>query len=199
MTESFNKLVDIMARLRGEGGCPWDREQTHKSLKPYLAEETYETLDAIDSGDMEHLKEELGDLLLQIVFHSQMACERGDFSIGDVCAHISEKLVRRHPHVFGASGADTAEKVVEQWDEIKKSEKGKTHRRSILDGVPISMPSLMRAMSVQEKASSVGFDWEGWEGAFAKIEEEVAELRQAMARGEAAEVEKELGDIFFHL
>jgi len=188
-----------MARLRGENGCPWDREQTHQSLKPYLAEEMYETLDAIDTGDMEHLKEELGDMLLQIVFHSQLANERGDFSMNDVCATISEKLVRRHPHVFGEANADTPEKVVKQWDEIKKSEGTKAHRKSILDGVPISMPALMRAMNLQEKASSVGFDWEGWEGAFEKLEEEVAELRKAISEKNAAHVAEEVGDLLFSI
>lgn len=189
-----------MARLRGEGGCPWDREQTHVSLKPYIVEEAYEVLEAIDDGDVEGLKEELGDLLLQVVFHSRLAEESGDFNVTDVLDAICGKLVRRHPHVFGESAADTTQKVLRQWDEIKKSEKPDDGGKSLLEkAAPAGLPALMRAMKVQEKASSAGFDWEGWRGAFDKVEEELKELRHAFESGQSDRVEMELGDFLFSL
>lgn len=200
MEKSFTRLVEIMARLRGEGGCPWDREQNHVSLKPYIIEEAYEVLETIDEGDMEGLKEELGDLLLQTVFHSRLAEEAGIFNIADVLNAISDKLVRRHPHVFGESDADTSEKVLKQWKEIKKTEKPDADAKPLLErAAPAGLPALMRAMKVQEKASSVGFDWEGWSGAFDKVEEELRELRQAFENGEKDKVEGELGDFLFSL
>ena len=189
-----------MARLRGEGGCPWDREQTHVSLKPYIIEEAYEVLETIDEGDMEGLKEELGDLLLQVVFHARLAEESGAFNVADVLETISGKLVRRHPHVFGESTADTTQKVLRQWDEIKKSEKPDNAGKPLLEkAAPAGLPALMRAMKVQEKASSAGFDWEGWRGAFDKVEEELKELRHAFENGEKDKVEMELGDFLFSL
>lgn len=189
-----------MARLRGEGGCPWDREQNHESLKPYIVEEAYEVLEAIDEGDMELLKEELGDLLLQTVFHSRLAEEAGIFNVNDVLNGICDKLVRRHPHVFGESDADTSEKVLKQWKEIKKGEKPDNGGKSLLEkAAPAGLPALMRAMKVQEKASSAGFDWEGWRGAFDKVEEELKELRHAFENGEKDKVEMELGDFLFSL
>lgn len=197
MSASFDRLVNIMARLRGENGCPWDREQTHESLKPYLVEETYEVIDAIDSGDMKNLKEELGDFLLQVVFHATLAKESGEFGMDDVCDGICEKLIRRHPHVFGQSEADTAEKVLRQWNEIKKVEK--TERKSILDGVPKSLPALLRASLLQEKASSIGFDWSDWRGAFAKIEEETAELKADLESGRDDKLDEEFGDLLFSI
>ncbi|MBI4666218.1 MAG: nucleoside triphosphate pyrophosphohydrolase [Nitrospinae bacterium] len=197
MSVSFDKLCEIMARLRGEGGCPWDREQTHESLKPYMVEEAYEVIEAIDTGDREHLKEELGDLILQVVFHAQLAGERGEFNIDDVLEGISEKLIRRHPHVFGESLADTAEKVMTQWQEIKKAEKG---RASIMDGAaPAGMPALMRAVKIQKKAAEAGFDWEDWRGAFEKIKEEAAELSAAIEEDVNEKVEMELGDLLFSM
>lgn len=200
MGKSFDSLVEIMARLRGEGGCPWDREQNHESLKPYIVEEAYEVLEAIDEGDMELLKEELGDLLLQTVFHSRLAEEAGIFNVNDVLNGICDKLVRRHPHVFGESDADTSEKVLKQWKEIKKGEKPDNGGKSLLEkAAPAGLPALMRAMKVQEKASSAGFDWEGWRGAFDKVEEELRELRHAFENGEKEKVEMELGDFLFSL
>lgn len=188
-----------MARLRGPDGCPWDREQSHETLKPYLIEEAYETLEALDSGDMTLFKEELGDLLLQVVFHAQLAKENGNFDIDGVCEGICEKLIRRHPHVFGESDADTPEKVLRQWEKIKRSEKPDDGKKSVLDGVPKQMPALLRAMRLQKKARSVGFDWDKAEDAFAKVEEESAEFRQAFASGDAKQMEEELGDLLFAL
>ncbi|MGK7344253.1 MAG: nucleoside triphosphate pyrophosphohydrolase [Candidatus Nitrospinota bacterium M3_3B_026] len=199
MSKSFDRLVQIMARLRGEGGCPWDREQTHETLKPYLVEETYEVLDAIDSGDPETMKGELGDLLLQVVFHARMAEEDGGFDIDGVCNAISEKLIRRHPHVFAESDADTPQKVLDQWEKIKLTEKAHESRKSVLDGVPRSMPALLRAMRLQLKAGSAGFDWDSAEGAFQKVEEELSEFSTAFAEGKAKEMEEELGDLLFAL
>lgn len=187
-----------MARLRGEGGCPWDREQTHETLKPYLIEEAYETLEAIDSGEDGLMCEELGDLLLQIVFHSQLASEEKRFNIDKVCDGISDKLVRRHPHIFADTKADTAEQVLTNWEKIKKLEKAET-RKSILEGVPTSMPALLRAWRLQGKARSVGFDWDEADGAFEKLQEEMDEFRAACASGASAHVEEELGDLLFSL
>lgn len=188
-----------MARLRGPDGCPWDREQNHKTLKPYLIEEAYETLEAIDSGESDLIKGELGDLLLQVVFHAQMASEEGTFNIDDVCDAINEKLIRRHPHVFGHSDADTPEKVMAQWEEIKRTEKPHSQRKSVLDGAPRGMPALLLATALQKKARSVGFDWDKAEDAFAKVEEELGEFRHAFARRAADEMEEELGDLLFAL
>lgn len=199
MTKPFDRLVEIMSRLRGEGGCPWDREQTHETLKPYLVEETYEALDAIDSGDPEQLKSELGDILLQVVFHAQMAKEEGGFDIDGVCNAVSEKLVRRHPHVFGESEADTPEQVLSQWEKIKLTEKAHENRKSVLDGVPRGMPALLRAMRLQGKAGAVGFDWDSAEGAFAKVEEELSEFSTAFAEQKPEKMEEELGDLLFAL
>ncbi len=199
MSEPFNKLVEIMARLRGPDGCPWDREQTHKTLKPYLIEEAYETLEAIDTGKSDLIKEELGDLLLQVVFHAEMAKEEGTFNIDDVCDAISDKLIRRHPHVFGDSDADTPEKVMTQWEEIKRAEKTHRHRKSVLDGAPMGLPALLLATKLQKKAGSVGFDWDKAEDAFAKVEEELDEFRHAFANQAADEMEEELGDLLFAL
>jgi tetrapyrrole methylase family protein/MazG family protein len=192
--------VDIMARLRGEDGCPWDREQTSESIKPYLVEETYEVLEAIDEQDPAKLKEELGDLMLQIVFHAQMAEEAGAFTVRDVLAAINDKLVRRHPHVFGDVKADTAQEVLFNWEQIKQTERRREKgQASLLDGVPRELPALLRAHRLQEKASRVGFDWQEAQEVFRKVEEELAELRAAM-QGQAAErVEAELGDLLFAL
>ena len=198
--EKFAELVKIMARLRGENGCPWDREQTSESIKPYLVEETYEVLEAIDEQDPAKLKEELGDLMLQIVFHAQMAEETGVFTVSDVLAAINDKLVRRHPHVFGDVKADTAQEVLFNWEQIKQTERRRDKgQASLLDGVPREMPALLRAHRLQEKASRVGFDWNEAQEVFRKVEEELGELRAAM-QGQAAErVEAELGDLLFAL
>jgi tetrapyrrole methylase family protein/MazG family protein len=198
--EKFAELVDIMARLRGENGCPWDREQTSESIKPYLVEETYEVLEAIDEQDPVKLKEELGDLMLQIVFHAQMAEEAGAFTVRDVLAAINDKLVRRHPHVFGDVKVDTAQEVLFNWEQIKQTERRReTGQASLLDGVPRELPALLRAHRLQEKASRVGFDWKEAQEVFRKVEEELAELRAAMQGQAAEQVEAELGDLLFAL
>ncbi len=191
-------LMDILARLRAPGGCPWDREQTHESLKPCLLEEAYEVLEAIDHGDMEELSEELGDVLLQVVFHAQMAAERGDFDLLDVTDGICRKMIRRHPHVFGDVRANTADEVVTNWDAIKRQEKGTNTEAGRMADLPKAMPSVLRSMKIQGRAARVGFDWPDAEGAFDKLREEVDELHRAMAGGEGTErLSDELGDVLF--
>lgn len=198
--ELFTELVEIMARLRGENGCPWDREQTSESIKPYLVEETYEVLEAIDERDPLKLREELGDLALQVVFHAQMAEEAGAFGIADVLATINDKLRRRHPHVFGDVKAETAQEVLFNWEQIKQLERKKvTAQASLLDGVPRELPALLRAHRLQEKASRVGFDWKEARPVFQKVEEELAELKAAMEGQEPDRMEAELGDLLFSL
>jgi tetrapyrrole methylase family protein/MazG family protein len=214
MSEAFSKVVQLMARLRAPGGCPWDRKQTHESLKPYLVEESYEVLEAIDHLDPKSLKEELGDLLLQILFHAQIAAERDTFTIDDVVLQLADKLVRRHPHVFGEDaekrGAGTAEEVLTRWEEIKRNERNQKDQtnsdRSVLSGVPKTLPALLRAYQVQARTSRVGFDWphtrEGHEMVLAKVEEEIRELREALASSgthRADHVEAEFGDLLFAL
>jgi len=193
------RLVKIMAKLRAPGGCPWDRKQNHKSLLPYLVEETYELKDAVLARQPERMKEELGDLLLQIVFHAQMASERGRFDLEEVAQGISEKLVRRHPHVFGpAKRRLTPGQVLGNWEKIKLAEK--PHRsKSVLEGVPKSMPALLRAYRVQEKVAQFGFDWQKPEEVEAKLHEEVREFHEALDAGDRRAVEGELGDLLFTL
>jgi tetrapyrrole methylase family protein/MazG family protein len=196
----FEELVEIMARLRGENGCPWDREQTSESIKPYLVEETYEVLEAIDEQDPDKLREELGDLMLQIVFHARMAEEVRAFSITEVLAGINDKLRRRHPHVFGDVKAETAQEVLFNWEQIKKQErKDATGEASILDGVPRELPALLRAHRLQEKASRVGFDWKEAREVFQKVQEELGELKAAIQEERADRMEAELGDLLFSL
>ncbi|MFW6181002.1 MAG: nucleoside triphosphate pyrophosphohydrolase [Spirochaetota bacterium] len=192
---TFDELVEVMRMLRGEGGCPRDREQTHQSLKPYLIEEAYEVLDAIDREDDEELKKELGDLLLQVVFHARIAEEEGRFGIDQVAGSIVEKLKRRHPHVFGDVEVSGSEQVLQNWEDIKNRE----GRSSVLDGVPASLPALLKARRVQEKVSRVGFDWEAPEGALDKVSEEIEELKGAARRGSREGVADELGDVLFSL
>ncbi len=216
MSERFSKLIDLMATLRAPNGCPWDRKQTHESLKPYLLEEAYEALETIDHQDMAKLKEELGDVLLQVVFHSQIAAEAGTFTIDDVVDHLATKLVRRHPHVFGDQAAATkpanGEQVLSQWEEIKRAERQAAGgAQSALDGVPKALPALLRAYQVQARASRVGFDWShdasGLAEVFKKITEEIGELQAALAAEAAAsssttrhdDVAGELGDLLFSL
>lgn len=198
----FVELVDIMARLRAPGGCPWDREQDHTTLKPFLLEETYEVLDAIDAGDDGELCAELGDVLLQVVFHAQVASETDRFTVDDVCRAIVEKLIRRHPHVFGDIVVESAGDVLRNWEQIKLEERGGVHESppSALDGVPKPLPALLRAQRVQEKASRVGFDWESVDGALHKVTEEIEELRRECADGAPTErVADEFGDLLFAL
>jgi tetrapyrrole methylase family protein/MazG family protein len=196
--DEFRKLVEIMARLRAEGGCEWDRAQTHESLRQYLVEETHEVIDAIRGGNPDPLCEELGDLLLQILFHAQIASEIGQFGISDVIASISEKMIRRHPHVFGDATADTPEAVSRQWDHIKRTVENRSHE-SILGGIPKGFPSLLRAAKLSKKAARAGFDWERTEQVLGKVEEEFSELKEAMSQGDPASMEHELGDVLFSL
>jgi MazG family protein len=206
----FQKLVGVMARLRAPGGCPWDREQTHATLRTYLIEEAYEVLDAMDSGDDLKFAEELGDLLLQVLFHAQLAQEEGRFTIADVVREIYEKMMRRHPHVFGNKRAKTAADVLKNWEKIKAQErkqaaegkevKEKTEKKdaSVLDGVPRSLPALLEANQLTRKAARIGFDWENVEGILAKLTEETGELRAALGnRSRLQDIEGEVGDILF--
>lgn len=193
----MRRLLDIMARLRDpEKGCPWDLEQTIDSLKSNLLEEAYETLDAMETGDRTHLAEELGDLLLQIVFQARIAEEEGSFDFSDVEKGIADKLVRRHPHIFGNARADTPQEVLKNWEAIKLTENGAT-RRSALDGVPRSSPPLHRALQLQKRAARVGFDWQDANGALEKLQEETAELRRALRSKKRPQVIDELGDTLF--
>jgi MazG family protein len=193
---SLTRLVEIMNRLLAPGGCPWDREQTLDSLRPFLVEETYEVLDALSRGDVAGHCEELGDLLMQIVFHAAIRAAEGQFDIDAVVAGISDKLVRRHPHVFGdASGVATSEQVLAQWDAIKRAEKAAAGTRErTLSGVKPG-PALARAQKVGSRAGKVGFDWPGWEGSFAKVEEEVREVAEAIRGEDTAAVHHEIGDL----
>jgi nucleoside triphosphate diphosphatase len=216
MSERFHKLVDLMAALRAPNGCPWDRKQTHESLKPYLLEETYEVLDTIDQQDRKKLPEELGDVLLQVLFHSQIASEAGAFTIDDVLDQLSDKLIRRHPHVFPNGSNDpaptNAEQVVARWEDIKRAERQAAGRpESVLDGVPNTLPALLRAYQIQARASRVGFDWThdqaGFDQVLNKIDEEIRELRMALrlppsdgtTTARQQEIAAEFGDVLFSL
>lgn len=196
--DDFRRLVDIMATLRAEGGCEWDRAQSHASLRQYLLEEAHEVVDAIGLDDPPLLCEELGDLLLQILFHAQIASEAGRFDIGNVIASITEKMVRRHPHVFSGATADSPEAVSRQWDHIKKTVENRNHP-SIVGGVPKSFPSLLRAAKITRKAARAGFDWENTDQVLAKVDEELGELKTAISGGSEKALEHELGDILFAL
>jgi MazG family protein len=196
--DAIERLLSIMERLRGPGGCPWDREQTLRSLRPYVLEETYEVLEALDAEDPDAHREELGDLLLQIVFQAQLRKEEGRFAFADVADAISDKLVSRHPHVFGDAIAKDADAVLTQWAALKREEKrAKGRGESVLEGVPREMPALARADRLTEKASRVGFDWPDASGARAKLAEELAELDEAAAAGDRDALEHELGDLLF--
>ena len=201
----MDRLVDILATLRAPGGCPWDREQTHESLRGALLEEAHEVIAAIDARDLANLREELGDLLLHVVFHAQIAAERGAFKFEDVVAEACAKMIRRHPHVFGSEEQqlDGTGAVLTQWEEIKRREKGGIDGGidSALDGLPKSLPTLIRAQKAQAKAARVGFDWpgDGVAPLLDKLREETAELEGALAEGEPAAIEDELGDLFFTL
>lgn len=195
-----------MARLRAPGGCPWDREQTYASLSQYLLEETYETFDAIheatDTGDTTNLREELGDLLLQVVFHSTIAAEKGDFTIDEVAAGVTQKLVLRHPHVFGDTKLEKAKDVLDNWDELKANERkasGKVEKEkdSILDDVTAHFPALLEGLKLTKKAAKVGFDWENTGQVFEKLEEEIDELKSAINGGDIRHIGEELGDLLF--
>jgi MazG family protein len=195
-----------MARLRAPGGCPWDREQTYASLSQYLLEEAYETFDAIHeadaTGDTANLREELGDLLLQVVFHSTIGAEKGDFTIDDVAAGVAQKLVLRHPHVFGDAKLERAKDVLDNWDTLKANERAASGKEvkehdSILDEVPVHFPALLEALKVTKKAAKVGFDWKDKEQIFSKLDEEIAELRAAIEEDDTSHIDEEIGDLLF--
>jgi len=193
--ETFARLCRIMARLRAPGGCPWDREQTPQSLKPYLIEEAYETVDAIDAGDPESLREELGDVLLQVVFHAEIGQETGAFDAAAVATGVADKLVRRHPHVFGDESAQGADGALRNWEAVKAKER--PAGKGTLASIPRGLPALLRAMRSGEKAGAVGFDWSKPEDVATKVEEEWRELRHAMAHEAPEAVTEELGDLLF--
>jgi MazG family protein len=205
VSNRFSQLVSVMVALRGKNGCPWDREQTRKSLKPFLLEEAYEVLEAIDDGDPDVIKEELGDLLFQILFHAQIANERREFEIEDVLAYTIDKMTRRHPHVFGGRSSrkknrpSTSRQVLARWEELKQREKRNRKRTSVLDGVPKPLPALMRAYQLQTRASRVGFDWKEIGPVWNKVREEMRELEMAVDEGRSKQIEAELGDLFFAL
>ena len=196
--ESLQKAADLMSRLRGPGGCPWDREQTFDSIKRHTLEETYEVFDAIERRAWPELKDELGDLFLQVLFYSQMAAEAGYFDLRDVAENLNAKLIRRHPHIFGDTVATDAGAVLRNWEEIKREEKKqKPANESMLDDVPRTMPAMLEAGKLGSKAAKVGFDWPDAEGLFEKLEEETAELRVELEQGTAESVEEEFGDLLF--
>lgn len=218
MSTHFTKVVELMATLRAQNGCPWDRKQTHESLKPYLLEEAYEVIETIDQRDQQKLQEELGDVLLQVLFHSQIAAEAGSFTVEDVIETLATKLIRRHPHVFGTGNTtgqvSNSEQVLAQWEDIKRAEREAAgNTQSALDGVPKTLPALLRAYQIQARAARVGFDWPhnaaGLEQIFGKVTEEVDEMKEALAQvgaegspnktGGQTEIEAELGDILFSL
>ena len=206
MSKSFDELTTVMDRLRAPGGCPWDAEQTYQSLSQYLLEEAYETFDAIHengvTGDTAHLREELGDLLLQVVFHATIGKERGEFDIDDVSAGVTQKLILRHPHVFGDANFARAEDVLDNWDQLKADERkasGKVEkvRDSILDEVPVHFPALLEGLKLTKKAAKVGFDWENASQIFDKLDEETTELKAAIEKGDTANINEEIGDLLF--
>jgi MazG family protein len=193
--EAVARLRDIVARLRAPDGCPWDREQTHSSLRALLVEECHEVIDAIERADDDNLREELGDLLLHVVMHAQMAGERGAFTLDEIAATICEKMIRRHPHVFGDKLAADSEAVLRQWEQIKREEKGSN--TGVLDGVACSLPALLRSQNLQKKAARVGFDWPDVEPVYDKLAEEIGEIRDAFDENDPAAVEAEIGDLLF--
>ncbi len=196
---TYEDLLEIMRLLRSESGCPWDREQNHESLKKYLIEETYEVLEAIDLKDKDKLCDELGDVLLQVVFHAQVALEEKTFSMEDVITGVCKKLVLRHPHVFGEVKADTPDEVLVNWEAIKKKEKGLESQTSVLKDVPKNLPALMRSYKVQQKAAQVGFDWDNIDDVFKKIYEEIEELKDVYKSNNVERITEEMGDSFFSL
>ncbi|MCX7714842.1 MAG: nucleoside triphosphate pyrophosphohydrolase [Clostridia bacterium] len=194
---TIDDLLDIVSTLRGENGCPWDKAQTHESIKKSMIEEAYEAIDALDSGDDRLFSNELGDVLLQVVFHSQIAKERGAFDFDDCLREVCTKLISRHSHVFGDDKAGSAEESLKVWEKNKNEEKGLSTYTETLDDVPHSLPALMRAEKVQKKAAAAGFDWNDISGAFEKIKEEADELAQATAENDEVHIEEELGDLLF--
>ena len=199
MSESrdpIQRLLDVVSTLRGEDGCPWDREQTLSSLKPYLIEEAYELIDAIDDGDILHHREELGDVLLQVVLQSQIRSEMGDFDFAAVAGALADKLIARHPHVFGDLKVTSADDVLANWETLKSKEKQQDGKLA-LDGIPRHLPALQRAQRVQSRVARVGFDWDEMDDVMAKVDEELAEVREALERGDMDDVAEEMGDLLF--
>ena len=194
---SLSKLIKITETLMGDDGCPWDKVQTRESLKPYLVEETYEVLEALDENDPEKIKDELGDLLYQILFHSKISSLKGEFNFRDVIDNLSEKMVRRHPHVFKGGKLNTPDQVVGQWEEIKKKENNKANQKSVLDSIPINLPSLIKAQKLQKKAAKEGFDWDQINDVFDKLDEEIKEFKEAVLKKTPADIQSEIGDIIF--
>lgn len=193
--KNLEELIEIVRILRSENGCQWDREQTHQTLKPNMLEEAYEAVDAIDNNDMKHLKEELGDVLLQVVLHSQIADESGSFNVDDVAHEIKEKLIRRHPHVFGNVKVGSTEEILDNWDQIKKEEK--KHRTSVMDGVSKSQSALMSAQKISKKAVKVGFEWPNEERLYECVMSEIKEFKDACKGSDREHIEEEMGDILF--
>lgn len=193
--KNLEELIAVIAKLRAPDGCPWDREQTHSSLRPNMLEEAYEAVDAIDDNDMAHLREELGDVLLQVVLHSQIASENGDFTIEDVAKELKEKLIHRHPHVFGSAKIGSAEDVKDAWDKLKAEEK--TERKSAMDGISRCQAALISAQKISKKAVKTGFEWPSEESLYECIMSEFDEFKQAKAEGDKVHMEEEFGDILF--
>ncbi|MDR0314760.1 MAG: nucleoside triphosphate pyrophosphohydrolase [Oscillospiraceae bacterium] len=194
---NFNDLVYIMGLLRSDDGCPWDKEQTHNSIKKNFIEETYEVIEAINKEDSDLLKEELGDVLLQVVFHSQMESENNIFNIDDVCDGICKKLIERHPHVFGSTSVDNSKEVLSNWDKIKNVSKNHTKVSQRLTSIPKELPALMRSSKIQQRVAQIGFDWDNVGGALSKLDEEVEELKSAIAKNDLDNAFEELGDVLF--
>ncbi len=194
---SFDRLVDVVAMLRSKNGCPWDLAQTHESLKADLIEEAYELIEAIDAKVPKKICDELGDLLMQVMLHSQIATDRNEFGVDEVIENLTEKLVRRHPHVFGSVVATNENEVLENWEEIKRGEDGNKDRKSSLDGIPHSLPSLQRAEKIQKRASRAGFDWDQTEDVLPKLQEEIDEIEESIRNDDITEIEMEIGDLLF--
>lgn len=202
--ETFAAFVDTIAALRAPNGCPWDREQTHESIARNMIEEAYEAVDAIEQHDAAHLREELGDVLLQVVLQSQIAADAGEFTVADVCRDVNAKMIRRHPHVFGEAAAGSAEDVLSIWDNVKLAEKSAADAQAeepegLLDSVPVSFPALLQAYKISRKAVAAGFEWDSVEDVWAKVEEEIAEFKQACRSDDAQAKELEFGDVLFSL
>lgn len=202
--ETFAAFVDTIAALRAPNGCPWDREQTHESIARNMIEEAYEAVDAIEQHDTAHLREELGDVLLQVVLQSQIAADAGEFTVADVCRDVNAKMIRRHPHVFGEAAAGSAEDVLSIWDNVKLAEKSAADAQAeepegLLDSVPVSFPALLQAYKISRKAVAAGFEWDTVEDVWAKVEEEIAEFKQACRSDDAQAKELEFGDVLFSL
>lgn len=195
MYKNLEELIEVVRVLRSENGCQWDREQTHQSLKPNMLEEAYEAVDAIDNNDLKHLKEELGDVLLQVVLHAQIADDENAFNIDDVAYGIKEKLIRRHPHVFGDVKVNSTQEILDNWDQIKNEEK--SHRTSVMDGISKSQSALMSAQKISKKAVKVGFEWDCEKTLYDCVYSEIEEFKEACESGDRAHIEEEMGDMFF--